>query len=52
MYAVPCDLLGIALGAQPGRTRAITSRWRHAGLAATGRIGPGPGWAWLTRAGM
>jgi hypothetical protein len=52
MYAVPCDLLGLALGAHPGRVRAVTSRWRRAGLAATGRVGPGPGWAWLTRAGM
>ena len=32
--------------------RAIAARWRRAGLAATGRIGPGPGWCWLTRAGM
>jgi hypothetical protein len=48
----PHDLLGIALGARPDRVRAIVSRWRRAGLAATGRIGPGPGWAWLTRAGM
>jgi len=52
MYAVPFDLLGAALGTQPGRTRAITARWRRAGLAATGRIGPGPGWVWLTRPGI
>ena len=51
-YADPFDLLGAALArpARPGR--AITARWRRAGLAATGRIGPSPGWAWLTRAGM
>jgi hypothetical protein len=28
------------------------ARWRRAGYAATGRLGPGPGWCWLTRAGM
>jgi hypothetical protein len=52
MYAVPSDLLAVALEASPGRVRAITARWRRAGLAETGRIGPGPGWCWLTREGM
>ena len=52
MYAAPYDLLGSALAARPDRVRAITSRWRRAGLAETGRIGPGPGWCWLTPAGM
>jgi hypothetical protein len=28
------------------------ARWRRAGYAAAGRLGPGPGWCWLTRAGM
>ena len=52
MYAAPYDLLGAALAARPGRVRAIAVRWRQAGLAATARIGPGPGWCWLTPAGM
>jgi hypothetical protein len=52
MYAAPLDLLGAALGAQLDRVRAVTARWRRAGLAATRRIGPGPGWVWLTRPGM
>jgi hypothetical protein len=52
MHAVPYDLLGTALAAPPGRVRALTARWRTAGLAATGRIGPGPAWCWLTPAGM
>jgi hypothetical protein len=52
MYAAPYDLLARALGVRPDRLRAITARWRHAGLAQTGRIGPGPGWCWLTRTGM
>jgi hypothetical protein len=51
-HGVPYDLLGAALGAQPARLRAITARWRRAGFAATGRLGPGPAWCWLTPAGM
>jgi hypothetical protein len=51
-YGAPYDLLAAALGAQPARLRAITGRWRRAGYAATGRLGPGPGWCWLTPAGM
>jgi hypothetical protein len=48
----PYDLLAAALAVQPARLRAITARWRHAGYAATGRLGPGPAWCWLTPAGM
>jgi hypothetical protein len=51
-YGAPYDLLADALGAQPARLRGITARWRRAGLAATGRLGPGPAWCWLTPAGM
>jgi hypothetical protein len=51
-YAAPYDLLAAALGAQPARLRAVTARWRRAGFAATGRLGPGPAWCWLTPAGM
>ena len=51
-YGVPLDLLAAALRVQPGRLPAITARWRSAGYAATGRLGPGPGWCWLTRDGM
>jgi hypothetical protein len=28
------------------------TRWRRAGYAATGRLGPGPAWCWLTRSGL
>ncbi len=52
MYAAPYDLLGTALATRPDRVRALAVRWRRAGLVATGRIGPGPGWCWLTPAGM
>jgi len=51
-HGAPYDLLGSALGVQPARLRGITARWRRAGLAATGRLGPGPAWCWLTPAGM
>ena len=48
----PYDLLAAALGAQPARLRGIVARWRRAGYATTGRLGPGPAWCWLTPAGM
>jgi len=48
----PYDLLAAALAVQPARLRGITARWRQAGYAATGRLGPGPAWCWLTPAGM
>ena len=51
-YGAPVDLLAAALRVAPARLPAITGRWRHAGYAATGRLGPGPGWCWLTRDGM
>ena len=51
-YGAPADLLALALRVTPERLPAILARWRRAGYAATGRLGPGPGWCWLTRAGM
>ncbi len=51
-YAAPYDLLAEALGVTPARVRAITARWRGAGYAVTGVLGPGPAWCWLTPAGM
>src|SRR6266568_7183191 len=52
MYAAPYDLLGTVLGVRQDRLRTIIARWRRAGLAESGRIGPGPAWCWLTTAGM
>jgi len=52
MYGVPYDLLASLLAVNPGRLRAILTRWRRAGYAGTSRLGLGPGWAWLTKAGM
>jgi hypothetical protein len=51
-YAAPYDLLGQALGIPPARVRAIAARWRAAGYAVTGVLGPGPAWCWLTPQGM
>jgi hypothetical protein len=51
-YAAPYDLLAQALAASPARVRSITARWRAAGYAETGVLGPGPAWCWLTPEGM
>jgi hypothetical protein len=52
MYGAPYDLLAAALRVHAPRVRGIMCRWRQAGLAETGVIGPGPAWCWLTTAGM
>jgi hypothetical protein len=51
-YGAPYDLLAVALRVPPQRVAAVVARWRRAGYAATGRLGPGPAWCWLTRPGM
>jgi hypothetical protein len=48
----PYDLLARALRLDQDRLPPILARWRRAGYAATGRLGPGPVWCWLTRDGM
>ena len=52
MHGAPYDLLAACLNVQPDRLRALVARWRAAGYAATGRLGPGPAWCWLTRPGL
>lgn len=52
MYAAPYDLLAMRVGTSEIRLRGVVSRWRRAGLVATGRLTEGPHWAWLTAAGM
>jgi hypothetical protein len=52
MYGAPYDLLAGFLGVRDDRARGIVSRWRRAGYAETGRLGPGPAWCWLTRSGL
>ena len=51
-YGSPYDLLAAALDVRGDRLRGIVARWRHAGYAETGTLGPGPAWCWLTPAGM
>ncbi len=51
-YGAPYDLLAAALQVPPDRVPPVVARWRRAGHAATGRLGPGPAWCWLTRPGM
>jgi hypothetical protein len=51
-YGAPLDLLAAALRVSEERVLGITARWRRAGYVETGRLGPGPGWCWLTREGM
>ena len=41
MYGAPYDLLAGYLNVQPDRLRGIAARWRAAGYAETGRLGPG-----------
>jgi hypothetical protein len=52
-YAAPYDLLSSALriGSQANMYR-LMMRWRDTGYAATGQLGHGPSWCWLTREGM
>jgi hypothetical protein len=52
MYGAPYDLLAGFLDVQPARLRGIVARWRRPGYTATGRLGPGPAWCWLTRSGL
>jgi len=46
MYGAPYDLLAAYLEVRPDRLRGIAARWRAAGYAQTGRLGPGPAWCW------
>jgi hypothetical protein len=52
MYGVRADLLASLLGVSGGVVKQLHWRWRRAGLAETGGLGPGPVWCWLTRAGL
>jgi hypothetical protein len=51
-YAAPYDLLAQALEVKADRLPELVKRWRNIGYAASGRLGPGPSWCWLTRDGM
>jgi hypothetical protein len=52
MYGTPYDLLAAYLGVRADRLRGIVARWRRAGYVATGQLGAGPAWCWVTRAGL
>jgi hypothetical protein len=52
MYGVRADLLAQVLAASDDVVRQLHVRWRRAGLVETGKLGPGPVWCWLTRAGL
>jgi len=52
MYGVQLDHLASVLGVSEARARAIAARWRGRRYAESARLGPGPPWTWLTRAGL
>ncbi|MGO9162970.1 MAG: hypothetical protein ACLP7J_20150 [Streptosporangiaceae bacterium] len=52
MYGLQLDHLAAVLGVSPQRARAVAAAWRARGYAGTARLGPGPAWTWLTRAGL
>jgi hypothetical protein len=52
MYGVQIDQLTAALGVPERRAVAVTAKWTSGGLADAARLGPGPRWVWLTRAGL
>jgi hypothetical protein len=51
MYGVQLDQLASLTGDQ--RTaRAAAARWRSLGYVDSARLGPGPAWLWVTKAGL
>ncbi|HET9081556.1 MAG TPA: hypothetical protein VFO01_13735 [Trebonia sp.] len=51
MYGVQFDQLAALTGGERA-ARAAAARWRSLGYAETARLGPGPAWLWVTRAGL
>jgi hypothetical protein len=51
MYGVQLDQLAALTGGERS-ARAAAARWRELGYAESGRLGPGPAWFWVTRAGL
>ncbi|HWG12735.1 MAG TPA: hypothetical protein VG268_05615 [Streptosporangiaceae bacterium] len=52
MYGLPVDLLAVVLAGTLPQARAAVTRWHRLGYAESARLGPGPPWVWLTRAGL
>ena len=51
MYGVQLDQLAAVCGGERA-ARAAAARWRSLGYAETARLGPGPAWLWVTKAGL
>lgn len=51
MYGIRADLLASLLGTSGDVVRQLHARWRRAGLAETGRLGPPPVCRWPGLAG-
>ena len=51
MYGVQLDQLAVLTGGERA-ARAAAARWRSLGYAETARLGPGPPWLWVTKAGL
>ena len=52
MYGVQQDQLADVLHVTERTASSVVAGWRSAGLADAGRLGPGPRWIWLTKAGL
>ncbi len=52
MHAVQLDQLAVVLGIAAEQASGVVSRWRNLGLAESARLGPGPAWVWVSRAGL
>src|SRR5215472_4647116 len=52
MYGVQLDQLAAALDVPERRAAALAGKWSESGLAGAERLGPGPRWVWLTKAGL
>jgi hypothetical protein len=51
MYGVQLDQLAALTGGERA-ARAAATRWRSLGYAESARLGPGPAWLWVTKAGL
>ncbi len=51
MYGIQLDQLAALTGGERS-ARAAAARWRELGYAQSARLGPGPAWLWVTRAGL
>jgi hypothetical protein len=51
-YGAPRDQRAAILGVPSRRAGEVAARWVARGQAQAGRLGPGPRWVWLTKAGL